>query len=288
MPGQNFNEFPIAPWVFSPKQKSFTRKRKNKKTFSILKELRSIFNVFKQPWMHEIIGFFFLAAVLICVSYWTAAYWTDAYLSPVNSAVSSDCLVLDSQQVASIDSFGLDREPLLRAEVSVYVFAFSIPTSCQSRPANSSSGVCDLGFVATAYDDARGLFTAGDKSEFLRTHGQPGSFYPCWHSLDRSMVLLDRDPRTAMILLPLFAAFAAFTALARVALLLVFAARTACHAGSSDPTECSEQEAIPLRMHAPSCEANGVEEVEDEDENDDDDDDDRHSAVGWFVRDSDA
>jgi hypothetical protein len=98
---------------------------------------------------------------------------------------------------------------------------------------STACGASD-GWVGTAFDDASGIYSSGDKSGFLRAFGQAGTYYPCWHTRDRTIVLLVRDPRAAMVLPPLFSALAALAAFARVVVLT--------HAAASPSAGAVEEE----------------------------------------------
>jgi hypothetical protein len=212
-------------------------------SLSILKFIYSAANSFTKSWMHEIIGFSLCSMLFIVCAVWTASFWCNAYFSLVQIAILAECLVLDARPVASIDSFGMDRETLYRAEVSVYVFASAEhPASCDLNVSSTTMlgpptalpptacGASD-GWVGTAFE---GIYSLGDKSGFLRAYGQPGTFYPCWHSHDHTVVILARDLRTAMVLPPLLVALAALAALARVAVL--------AHAAAASPSAVAAEE----------------------------------------------
>jgi hypothetical protein len=232
----------VAPWDFPQTRRSRKKSSAPPQSFSVRNVFYRAVYSFTQSWMHEIIGLSLSFFVLILVAVWTSSFWSNAYFYVFQTAVQAECLVLDSRQVISIDSFGMDREPLYRAEVSVYVFASvdqSVSASCTSNssksvtraPLNPPSTACSSsagtsdGWIGTAFDDARGIYSSGDKAGFLRAHGQPGTFYTCWHTHDRTVVLLVRDARPAMILPPLLSALLALAALARV-VVLIYAAAT--------------------------------------------------------------
>ena len=232
---RDFTQTLVAPWGFSRRNK-LTNTSAPPQSFSILNVVQFASQSFKESWMHEIIGFSLCCIVFIWGAVWTASFWSSTYFSPVQTAVQAECLVLDSRQVASIYSLGMDREPLYRAEVSVYVFASAAkPANCTSNassnsmlggPSDLSLTACDAsnGWVGTAFDDVSGIYSSGDKSGFLRAFGQSGTYYPCWHTHDRTLVLLVRDLRTVMVLPPLLSGLAALAALARVAILIQAAA----------------------------------------------------------------
>jgi hypothetical protein len=56
---------------------------------------------------------------------------------------------------------------------------------------------------ATAYDSPMGEYSSGSKNYFLVKHGHPGSFYPCWHSLDKARIIIARDWNVEFLFVPI-------------------------------------------------------------------------------------
>mmetsp|Transcript_28151 Transcript_28151/g.65535 ORF Transcript_28151/g.65535 Transcript_28151/m.65535 type:complete len:276 (+) Transcript_28151:39-866(+) len=150
----------------------------------------------------EVLGSILVTTALLACGIAALVLWLSTYAIPFGTYMRASCLVLNSTQTMLPEGF--NREPLYRAEVYVYVFNTTYPECCcedlfgRQRCAE---------WEGVAFDNMQNTHTAGDKWDFLRLYGYPGTFHKCWHSPSKERVLLARDTNTLFLLLPILLFF---------------------------------------------------------------------------------
>jgi len=150
----------------------------------------------------EVIGYIFFTASVIAFGIASLILYLITYTVPYTEYVEAECLVLNSTQ--TVLNKGFNREPLYRAEVYVYVFN---TTEAHSKCccANQWGRERCAEWEAVAFDNIREAHTTGDRTEWLRKYGWPGTIHPCWSSGKKDKVLLTRDMNANFLMAPVVA-----------------------------------------------------------------------------------
>mmetsp|Transcript_12090 Transcript_12090/g.29565 ORF Transcript_12090/g.29565 Transcript_12090/m.29565 type:complete len:254 (+) Transcript_12090:108-869(+) len=152
--------------------------------------------------LQEVVGYILFTAILLAAGISTLVVYLSTYIVPYATFVEAECLVLNSTQ--SMLHEGFNREPLYRAEVYVYVFNTTNETAKCCCPDQFGRERC-AEWEAIAYDNIREVHTVGDRTEWLRKYGAPGTFHPCWHSPGKEKVLLSRSTNSPFLMVPIVA-----------------------------------------------------------------------------------
>ena len=149
---------------------------------------------------HEAVGWSFVTLLFLTLFVSSLYIWVRDFAEPLATYLPAECLAISSKQTESPRGFGLT--PLMRGEILVHVFRSTMPECC--CPDRDGKERC-AEWQTVSYDAVNREHSSGSKEDFIRRHGHPGSFYPCWHSPDKQWVILSRDWNAEFLWVPILA-----------------------------------------------------------------------------------
>jgi hypothetical protein len=149
---------------------------------------------------HEAMGWSLVTLLLMTLFICSLYIWVRDFAEPLSTYLPAECLAISSKQTESPRGFG--SAPLMRGEILVHVFSSTMPECC--CPDNDGKKRC-AEWQVVSYDAVNREHSSGSKEEFIRKHGHPGSFYPCWHSPDKQFVILSRNWNAEFLWVPILA-----------------------------------------------------------------------------------